>query len=164
MTSQRKIAANRSNSRRSSGPRTAEGKRKASGNSRKHGWAAMLAQRLPAASPEIEQLAEALCGDAQHAVVLAQARIVATNELMRRAMQLQKIRRIETFLAQVDEPGALELASPEIDRLERYEARMWTRQRRAMRKLLQIQRVNRTRQPRSPRSSAIGSTTTTDTS
>lgn len=139
MTSQRKIAANRSNSLRSSGPRTAEGKRKASGNSRRHGWAA-LARRLPAASPVIEQLAKTLCGDAQDAAMLAQARIVATNELMRSAMQLQKIRRIETLLAEVDEPAALELASPEIDRFERYEARAWTRQRRAMRKLLQIQR------------------------
>ncbi len=139
MTSQRKIAANRSNSRRSSGPRTAEGKRKASGNSRKHGWAA-LAQRLPTASPDIEQLAKALCGDAQDAALLAQARIVATNDLMRRVMQLQKLRRVETLLAEVDEPAAVELASPEIDRLERYETRVWTQQKRAMRRLIEIHR------------------------
>jgi hypothetical protein len=99
MTSQRKIAANRSNSQRSSGPRTADGKRKASGNSRKHGWAA-LERRLPTASPAIEQLAKALSGDAQDPALLAQARIIAENDLMGTAIRLEKIRTIEMLVAE----------------------------------------------------------------
>ena len=41
---------------------------------------------------------------------------------------------------QVDEFSALELAGPEIDRLERYESRAWTRQLRAMRSFIEISR------------------------
>lgn len=99
MTSPRKIAANRSNSQKSSGPRTAGGKRTASANSRKHGWAA-LERRRPAASPEIEQLAKALCGDDQDPALLAQGRIIAENQLIWGAIRLQKVRAIEQRLAE----------------------------------------------------------------
>jgi hypothetical protein len=40
----------------------------------------------------------------------------------------------------VDEFSALELAGPEIDRLEYYESRAWTRQMRAMRNFIEISR------------------------
>jgi hypothetical protein len=212
MTSQRKITANRSNSQSSSGPRTADGKSKASGNSRKHGWAA-LERRHPAASPEIEHLAQALCGDAQPAL-LAQARIIAENLLMQRAIRLQKLRTIEALLAEArmsddeffqrtldrllaavfakfkeylpplvslrqlyssediaarieeyfdgedlialrrfvkrfrdkqprkprerDECQAMELAAHELDKLERYETRAWSRQMRAIRTFIEL--------------------------
>ena len=154
MTSQRKITANRSNSQSSSGPRTADGKRKASGNSRKHGWAA-LERRHPAASPEIEHLAQAFCGDAQNPALLAQARIIAENELMQRAIRLQKLRTIEALLAEArmsddeffqrtldrlkrDECQAMELAAHELDKLERYETRAWSRQMRAIRTFIEL--------------------------
>jgi hypothetical protein len=213
MTSQRKITANRSNSQSSSGPRTADGKRKASGNSRKHGWAA-LERRHPAASPEIEHLAQAFCGDAQNPALLAQARIIAENELMQRAIRLQKLRTIEALLAEArmsddeffqrtldrllaavfakfkeclpplvslrqlyssediaarieeyfdgedlialrrfvkrfmdkqprkprerDECQAMELAAHELDKLERYETRAWSRQMRASRTFIEL--------------------------
>jgi len=216
MTSQRKITANQSNSRSSSGPRTADGKRKASGNSRKHGWAALERGR-PAASPEVDALAMALCGDAQDPALLAQARIIAENELMRRAIGLQKLCIIELPLAEArmsddeffqrtldrllaavfakfkeylpplaslrqlysteevaarieeyfdgedlivlrrfvkrfmdkqpckprerDECEAMELAAPELDKLERYETRMWSRQIRAMRTFIELSRA-----------------------
>jgi hypothetical protein len=214
MTSQRKIAANRSNSQRSSGPRTADGKRKASGNSRKHGWAA-LERRLPTASPAIEQVAKALSGDAQDPALLAQARIIAENDLMGTAIRLEKIRTIEMLVAEAkmsddeffqrrldrllaaifakfkeylpslaslrqcysseeiaerveeyfdgedllalrkfvkrfmdkqppkprvrDEYQAMELAAADLDRLERYETRAWSRQMRAMRTFCRTQ-------------------------
>jgi hypothetical protein len=218
MTSQRKIQTNRSNAQKSSGPRTTEGKRKASGNSRKHGFTGM-AWRQHAGSAEVESFAQALCADQQDPALLVQARIIAETHLLRRAIRQRKLaligrqmtpsqikaeyaqQVIDKLLAaifkrfseqvgelpspswfrkrysseeileaieeyfdgeeltalknfirrflrrhqpapplQVDEFTALELAGPEIDRLERYESRAWTRQMRAMRSFIAISR------------------------
>jgi hypothetical protein len=221
MTSQRKIQTNRSNAKRSRGPRTKEGKRKASGNSRKHGFTGM-AWRQNAGSAEVESFARELCADQQDPALLVQARIIAENHLLRRAIRQRKLAligrqmtpsQIEAEYAQqvidkllvaifkrfseqvgelpslswfrkqysseeileaieeyfdgedltalknfirrfmrhqpvpplkVDEFTALELAGPEIDRLERYESRAWTRQARAMRSLFEISRSSET--------------------
>jgi hypothetical protein len=213
MTSQRKIQANRSNSQKSSGPRTAEGKHKASSNSRKHGFAGLNWQQL-AGSAEVEEFAKALCADQQDPTLLVQAHIIAQNELHRRAIRLRKLGLIERLMTQseskyfedmadkllaaifdnfkehlpplvslrqsyssggilerveeyfegedltalrkfvgkfldrqparprqVDECKAFELAAPEIDRLERYESRAWTRQMRAIRNFIEIKRA-----------------------
>jgi hypothetical protein len=149
MTSQRKITANQSNSQRSSGPRTADGKRRASGNSRKHGWAALERLHHPTASPEVEELAKVLCGDEQNPVLLVQARIIAENELLQRAIRLQKFQAIEQRLAEMqrshkslegDECQALEAVAAELDRLERYETRAWSRQMRAIRSFIELSR------------------------
>jgi hypothetical protein len=141
MTSQRKITTSRSNSLRSSGPRTAGGKRRASRNSRKHGFAAMNC-RYPAGCAEVEQLASATCGDEQDAALLVQARIVAENELLLRAIRLQKLASIERVLgeARLNENKALELAARDLDALERYETRAWSRQMRAIREFIDIRR------------------------
>ncbi len=211
MTSQHKIEANRSNSLKSSGPRTAGGKQKSSRNSRKHGFAAVS---YPAGSAEIEQLAGAICGNEQDAALLVQARIIAENELIWRAIRLHKLSLVERLLAEgrlneseyfqqtrdrllvatfekfkehlpplatlreryssealidtveeyfegedltavrkfvknfldrqptkpreLDEHQALELAAPDLDRLERYEYRAWLRQMRAIRDFIDI--------------------------
>jgi len=213
MTSQRKIQANRSNSQKSSGPRTAEGKRNASINSRKHSFAGLNWERL-AGSAEFEEFAKALCADQQGPSLLVQANIIAQNELHRRAIRQRKLGLIERLMTQsesqyfediadkllaaifdkfkehlpplvslrqtyssaeilervdeyfegedltalkkfarkfldhqpgrpreVDECKALELAASEIDRLERYESRAWTRQMRAIRNFIEISRL-----------------------
>jgi hypothetical protein len=88
MTSQRKIQTNRANAKKSSGPRTAEGKRKASGNSRKHGFTGISWQN--AGSEEVESFAQALCADQQDPALLVQARIIAENHLLRRAIRQRK--------------------------------------------------------------------------
>jgi hypothetical protein len=217
MTSQRKIQTNRSNAQKSSGPRTPEGKRKASGNSRKHGFTGME-WRQHAGSAEVESFAKALCADQQDPALLVQAHIIAETHLLRRAIRQRKLalmnrqmtpsqikdedaqqiinkllvaifkrfseqvgelpspswfrerysseeilERIEEYFdgedlialrkfaqrfirrqpappLEVDEFTALELAGPEIDRLERYESRAWTRQMRAMRSFIEISR------------------------
>jgi hypothetical protein len=61
MTSERKIAANRANGRKSCGPRTLAGKASASRNALRHGLAAMI-HRDPGFFPETEGIARALCG------------------------------------------------------------------------------------------------------
>jgi hypothetical protein len=217
MTSQHKIQTNRANAKKSSGPRTPEGKRKASGNSRKHGFTAM-AWRQNAGSEEVESFAKALCADRQDPALLVQARNIAENHLLRRAIRQRKLALIGRQLTpsqiraeytqqvidrllvaifkrfsesvgelpspswfrkqysseeileaieeyfdgeeltalknfirrfmrhqpapppKVDEFTALELAGPEIDRLEYYESRVWTRQMRAMRSFIEISR------------------------
>jgi hypothetical protein len=217
MTSQCKIQTNRANAKKSSGPRTLEGKRKASGNSRKHGFTGM-AWRQNAESEEVESFAKALCADQQNPALLVQARIIAENHLLRRAIRQRKLAlmkrqmtpsQIKAEYAQqvmdqllaaifkrfseqvgelpsptwfrkryssdeileaveeyfdgedltalqkfvrrfmrrqpappqkVDEFTALVLAGPEIDRLEYYESRAWTRQMRAMRSFIEISR------------------------
>jgi hypothetical protein len=214
MTSQRKILTNRANAQKSSGPRTPEGKRKASGNSRKHGFTGVQ-WRQNAGSAEVESFAKALCADQQDPALLVQARIIAENHLLRRAIQQRKLaligrqmtpsqikdeyaeriidkllvaifkrfreylpslgwfrerypseemlERIEEYFdgedlttlkkfvrrfmhrqpappVKVDEFTALALAGPEIDRLEHYESRAWTRQMRALRSFIEISR------------------------
>jgi len=214
MTSQRKIAANRSNSLKSSGPRTAAGKRRASRNGYKHGLAALRC-RQPVGSAEVDQLAKVLCGDDQDPALIVQARIIAENHLIRQVVQRQKLAAIERSVAkarlseseferqtidalvakifqkfqdwlppldvlkqqfcsediltfvdddldaeehskfrkfvrkflkqhpirpqrEIDEYQALELASADLDRLERYETRAHSRQMRAIREFIEI--------------------------
>ena len=92
------------NSQRSSGARTAAGKRKSSGNSRKHGLAA-LGRHQPAAA-DIEQLAKAICSGYQDAALLAQARRIAENELVLQAIRAHKLAVIE----RLRDPSAVPLA------------------------------------------------------
>jgi hypothetical protein len=60
MTSAKRIEANRENSKRSTGPRTARGKSLASRNAFRHGLAS-VALPMPKGSPQIELLAKAIC-------------------------------------------------------------------------------------------------------
>ena len=54
----------------------------------------------PAGSAEIEQLAGAICGNEQDAALLVQARIIAENELIWRAIRLHKLSLVERLLAE----------------------------------------------------------------
>ena len=65
MSSDHKAAANKRNSGRSCGPRTAAGKATASRNALKHGLSAVV-NRQPVSSAEIERLAEAFCGTSEN--------------------------------------------------------------------------------------------------
>jgi hypothetical protein len=94
MTSARKIAANRRNSCKSCGPRTAAGKAIASRNALRHGLSADI-HRQPARSAEIEQLASAICGHDGDGALREQARVIAANEFAFRAINAQKIAVVE---------------------------------------------------------------------
>jgi hypothetical protein len=94
MTSNSKIAANRRNSRRSSGPRSSAGKAVASRNALRHGLAAIaLRQSVPSA--EIDELAGALCGDDRDPTLFAQAVKIAENEMTLRAIRVHQVAVIE---------------------------------------------------------------------
>ncbi len=88
MASSRKIAANRANARRSTGPRTRGGRLRASLNALKHGLAVPAAAH-PELQHDIEHLARVLAGEAQDdPVVMVRARKVAEA-----AIDVQRARR-----------------------------------------------------------------------
>jgi len=105
MTSQRKITANRRNSRNSCGPRTAAGKARASRNAQRHGLAA-ITHRLPVPSGETERLARAICGDDEDQVLFAQAILIAENELALKAIRERQVECVERLREITAEPFA----------------------------------------------------------
>ena len=90
MTSDRKIAANQNNGRRSRGPRTAAGKAKSRYNALAHGLAVSVLLD-PARSAQVESLARAIAGDSTDNARLSQARIIAEAEIDLDRIQSAKI-------------------------------------------------------------------------
>jgi hypothetical protein len=93
MPSERKLAANRGNARRSTGPRTTAGKSRASRNALRHGLAAMSVPAALPPLPEIERVARAICGPGaspwqyQQAVIIAEAEHIHGAHRPRRCHQ-----------------------------------------------------------------------------
>jgi hypothetical protein len=106
MTSQRKITANRRNSRNSCGPRTAAGKARASRNAQRHGLAS-ITHRLPVPSGETERLARAICGDDEDPALFAQGISIAENELALRAIRERQVECVERLREITAEPFAV---------------------------------------------------------
>jgi hypothetical protein len=94
MSSARKVAANRRNSCKSCGPRTAAGKAIASRNALRHGLSAII-NRQSGPSSEIERFALAICDQDRDGALLEQARVIAANEFAFRAINAQKIAVVE---------------------------------------------------------------------
>jgi hypothetical protein len=93
MTTKRKIAANRRNSSKSCGPRSAAGKSIASRNALRHGLAA-IAHRRSAPLAEIAEFTGALCED-DNPTQFAQAIVIAENEAVLGAVRAQQVAAIE---------------------------------------------------------------------
>ena len=130
MASDKQIAANRANARKSTGPRTAAGKLKSSQNAFRHGLSAPL--RLdPAASARVESLAHAIAGEDPNP---DQVKVAA--EFAQAQLELERIRMTrEEFM------GSLDVDQPELETLQkiaaldRYERYAFTKRRRAIRAL-----------------------------
>ncbi len=154
MISERKIAANRSNARRSTGPRTAATKARAARNALRHGLAIPLA-RDPVASAEVDRLAAALVGRSPTPARLEQACIAAEAECEVRRVRAHRKSLLDRKAAELAahepdedqrseplvldgryEASALAAALPELQALERYERRAASRRKRAMRWLM----------------------------
>src|SRR5215212_3565523 len=103
MPSPRKIDANRANARRSTGPRTAGGRLRASLNALKHGLAVPAAAH-PAFQQDIDHLARVLAGEAQHDPVV----MVRALKVAEAAVDVQRAR-----LARVDLLRAWDLRTGE---------------------------------------------------
>jgi hypothetical protein len=124
MTSDRKIAANRRNAGKSTGPRSEAGRRHSRRNALRHGLAVAISSQ-PSFREDIEALAKALVGDGGPSNEFARQAAEAELDLLR----IRKIRASQ-FNADVGNPGA-ELAE-NLAKLERYERRAYSRRKRAL--------------------------------
>jgi hypothetical protein len=107
MTSEKKIAANRENARKSTGPRTTRGRSRASVNALRHGLdAAYLGdQEL---SGQVERLAKAICRDSSDPFRFEQAIIIAESQIMIARVHAARIAAIQ----RTSKPTCNELALP----------------------------------------------------
>lgn len=81
MISNKKVAANRLNASKSTGPRTLQGKSRARGNAWRHGWSAAIKVHSTD-SADVERMAKAICGDHTTPAMYEQALIIAECEIL----------------------------------------------------------------------------------
>jgi hypothetical protein len=139
MTSDKMIAANRRNARRSTGPRTAAGKRKSAGNALRHGVTAGL-HGDPAMDAAVARIAAALAGPGASPRRLALVRPVAEAQAeMLRARTaraaLMDLAAAKTPAHAQREADAITRSLPSLVRLDGYERRAMGRRNRALRAL-----------------------------
>ena len=105
MASERQIAANRRNAHKSTGPHSGAGKKRASGNSYRHGLSATMASSAQRAK-RIERLARKIAGDATDVVILECARDAAQAEFDLAQVRQVKVALIERMrtLGEFDAP------------------------------------------------------------
>jgi hypothetical protein len=92
MASERQIAANRRNARKSTGPRSGAGKIRASRNAYRHGLTLSITSTAEYAK-QLETLVHKIAGDTKDAVKLERARAIAQAEL-----ELARVRRAKVAL------------------------------------------------------------------
>ena len=154
MASDRQLAANRRNARRSTGPRSRGGKKRAGRNAYRHGLSLSISSIANCAT-EVDRLAHKITRDTDHEIILERARAVAEAELdlarVRRA-KIALMERVQAFgalaspLPEVVECSAampthepqrsaeaVRRALPELLKLDRYERRAASRRDRAVR-------------------------------
>jgi hypothetical protein len=143
MPSDRKIAANRQNSQRSTGPRTALAKKRTRHNALRHGLAAAILN-APGLRTETTRLAQAICGSHTGPAQREQAEIIAQCELLLLRVRAARVKTFEeisskTPVQRSDEPPVLSHQQDatscfdQLMRLERYERRLLSRRNYAIR-------------------------------
>jgi len=93
MASERQIAANRRNARKSIGPRCGAGKKRASRNAYRHGLTLSVIISTTAVAKQLDKLVRKIAGDSKDAMVLERARAIAQAEL-----DLARVRRAKVAL------------------------------------------------------------------
>jgi hypothetical protein len=136
MPSDRQIAANRKNAKKSTGPRSDAGRAASRSNALRHGLAIPIGTE-PAFHDDIERLAKALSLSTGTQEVGECAREAAQAEL-----DLLRIRRIrgwvfKTFYFVGNDPisGNLAVVTEKLAKLDRYERRAFARLKRALREM-----------------------------
>jgi hypothetical protein len=131
MTSERKIAANRKNAKKSTGPRSAAGRATSRHNARRHGLATGIGSD-PALRDDIEILAKLLAGGRENIGEFAREAAEAHLDLARiRRIRAGLFARMRFFDAASTED--LMALAEQFARLERYERRAFSRRKRALR-------------------------------
>jgi hypothetical protein len=92
MASERQIAASRRNARKSTGPRSGAGRKRASRNAYRHGLTLSITSTA-AFAKQLDKLARKIAGDSQDAITLERARAIAQAEL-----DLARVRRAKVAL------------------------------------------------------------------
>jgi hypothetical protein len=103
MATQRQIAANRRNARKSTGPRSSAAKKRSSRNAYRHGLTSSLPSGA-AIAKWLDEFARKIAGNSKNAIVLEHARAAAQAEL-----DLARVRQVKVALIQrVSALGALD--------------------------------------------------------
>ena len=92
MASERQIAANRRNARRSTGPRSGAGKKRVSRNAYRHGLSLSITSSA-AVARQLDKLVRKIAGNTEDAILLERARALAQAEL-----DLARVRRAKVAL------------------------------------------------------------------
>jgi hypothetical protein len=94
VSSSRKVAANRGNSRKSHGPRTTAGKARSSRNARRHGLAA-FGSTINLMSDRTKQLVDAICEDDDDPLLREAAMAIAESQLWLTCIGREKLAVLE---------------------------------------------------------------------
>jgi hypothetical protein len=131
MPSDRQIAANRSNAKKSTGPRSKAGRELTRQNARRHGLAVGI-EKDPAFQDDIEKLAKIISGGTPF--VSENAREVARAQLdLSRIRQIRAILFNTFYFTSTAPRDGLTTLGKNLIRLERYERRASSRCKRALR-------------------------------
>ena len=105
MASERQIAANRSNARKSTGPRSSAARKRTSRNAYRHGLTSSLTSSA-AFAKRLDELARKIAGNSKDDIILELARAAAQSEL-----DLARVRQVKVALIdRVSALGALDTA------------------------------------------------------
>lgn len=133
MTSDRIIAANRANARKSTGPNTAAGKSRSRRNAYRHGLAVAISSQS-GFSEKIDRLAASLCEQRE---VTEFARAIVEAELDLRRIREMRVSQFSAIIGSSDAPlAAYAKLTENLRVLERYEQRAYARRKRALKALI----------------------------
>jgi|RhiMetdeSRZDD1v2_1073273.scaffolds.fasta_scaffold07499_2 hypothetical protein len=90
MTSETKIASNRRNAKKSTGPKTTRGKSRASANAWRHGWA-VVKRNDSTLSLDVERMATAICSQGATAALYHQAVIIAECQIFLHKLRAARV-------------------------------------------------------------------------
>lgn len=134
MSSSRKVAANRVNAQRSTGPRSASGKQRSRLNAFKHGLATSIAAD-PALSREAAHLARVMAGEEERDRWVLQAAADVAEEAI--AVMRARLAKMDLLDFMARHPEALwltgDLFLKSLNQLDRYERRALSRRNTAVR-------------------------------
>jgi hypothetical protein len=107
MASERQIAANRRNARKSTGPRSGAGKKRASRNAYRHGLTSSITSTAGFAK-QLDKLVRKIAGNTENAILLERARAIAQAELELARVRQAKVALIKRASAfgELDPPQA----------------------------------------------------------
>jgi hypothetical protein len=113
MASERQIATNRRNARKSTGPRSGAGRKRASRNAYRHGLTLSITSTA-AFAKQLDKLARKIAGNSDDAIMLERAREIAQAELELARVRRAKVALIERASAfgELDPPQAFSSVTP----------------------------------------------------